>query len=109
MGDSSNMDDSVDLGHRVVRAVAGQDAKSGQDAHGASQESPGVARAVSTAGTPDQPGPRDDLRTALIDLSGLSLADLDAVGQTALAAALRRIVARGGQSADPVVGFQSSI
>jgi FXSXX-COOH protein len=60
-----------------------------------------------SSGAPDEAS--DELRTTLIDLSDLSLGDLDEVGQTALGMALRRIVARGSEPASPVVGFQSSI
>ncbi|MEU8247249.1 FxSxx-COOH cyclophane-containing RiPP peptide [Nonomuraea sp. NPDC048916] len=43
----------------------------------------------------------------LIDVSGLSLSDLDALDQPSLALALRRLVEDAGSG--PVAGFQSAL
>lgn len=102
------MDDSADVGDETPSAATGPRAASGRGVRGVRPE-PTAGPARDFTGTADLSGPLDDLGTTLIDLSGLSLGDLDAVGQTALGTALRRVVARGNEPTDPVVGFQSSI
>jgi FXSXX-COOH protein len=109
VGDSAVMDDSADLGDETTRAAEGSRATNGPDAHSAGPATTAADGATNSTVMAGLSGPPDDLRTALIDLSGLSLGDLDAVGQTALGTALRRIVAREGEPTHPVLGFQSSI
>lgn len=57
-------------------------------------------------GVPNSTG---DLEADLIDLAGLSLADLEDLGQSSLGVTLRRVLDQDRQPADPVVAFQSSI
>jgi FXSXX-COOH protein len=45
----------------------------------------------------------------LVDLSGLSLADLRGLPNSVVAESLRRIVAELDLAAEPVAGFQSAI
>ncbi|MEU9835113.1 FxSxx-COOH cyclophane-containing RiPP peptide [Streptosporangium sp. NPDC048047] len=47
--------------------------------------------------------------SGLIDVSGLSLRDLDRLDETALAHALRRLMEVEERDADPVAGHQSSV
>lgn len=109
VGDSAVMDDSADLGDETTSATEDSRATNAPDAHSTGPPPTAAVRVTNSTVTADLSGPPDDLRTALIDLSGLSLGDLDAVGQTALGTALRRIVAREGEPTHPVLGFQSSI
>lgn len=54
---------------------------------------------------------RDDISAAvngLIDLTGLSLRDLDESGQSCLGDALRRVLRSREDDAEPVAGFSSS-
>jgi FXSXX-COOH protein len=107
MGDSSGMDDDADVRGSADQAADVLHVIAGRNPHGTSSAPTAIPDGVSS-GSADLPGPRADLGAALIDTSDLSLGDLDVVGQTALGAALARIVSRSTQ-ADPVVGFQSSI
>lgn len=50
-----------------------------------------------------------ELPTDLPDLTGLALTDLDALDDTALGQALRRILADVTRPDDAVAGFQSAI
>ncbi|MFF0310930.1 FxSxx-COOH cyclophane-containing RiPP peptide [Streptosporangium sp. NPDC004379] len=54
----------------------------------------------------DEDATRD---SGLIDVSGLSLRDLDRLDETALAHALRRLMEIEERDADPVAGHQSSV
>jgi FXSXX-COOH protein len=53
------------------------------------------------------PDTRDDLGDALIDVTGLSLRDVDALDETSLAEALRRVLAEAQPAA--VASFSSKI
>jgi FXSXX-COOH protein len=48
----------------------------------------------------------DDFGAGLIDVTGLSLHDLDAISESSLADALRQVL--GDDQSEPVAGFQSS-
>ena len=52
---------------------------------------------------------KEGIQTGILDLTGLSLSDLEEVRSSSLRRALRRIVAEDEDPADPVVGFQASI
>jgi FXSXX-COOH protein len=62
-----------------------------------------------TGGPPACADPEAGIDTGIVDLTGLSLGDLDHLGQSALAIALRRVLEREGEPANLVVGFQSGI
>ena len=51
----------------------------------------------------------EDIETELPDLTALSLGDLEKIGPSSLGHALRRVLSRDDDPADPVVGFQASI
>jgi FXSXX-COOH protein len=53
--------------------------------------------------------PPADLETDMIDLTDLSLTDLEDLSQSSLGLALRRVLDQDGGSGGEVVGFQSSI
>jgi FXSXX-COOH protein len=57
----------------------------------------------------DSPDVKAGIETDILDLTGLSLNDLEEVRPSSLRRALRRIVAQDEDPADPVVGFQASI
>ena len=58
---------------------------------------------------PSADPPLGGLETGMIDLTGLSLHDLDDLGQSSLGLALRRVLDPDGEPTDSVVGFQSGI
>ena len=51
----------------------------------------------------------DGFTSDLPDLTGLSLADLDDLGDSVLAESLRRVLERERHGREPVAGFQSAI
>lgn len=58
----------------------------------------------------DPPHVKEGIETGILDVTGLSLSDLEEVRSSSLRRALRRIVAEDDEDpADPVVGFQASI
>jgi FXSXX-COOH protein len=109
VSDPPIVDDTADLGQDATLLPDLRYVRNGRNGREAEVGPDKVTRVVSSRKVPDAAGPHDDIHTALIDASGLSLADLDGVGQSALAAALRRTLDPDGQSLDPVVGFQSGI
>lgn len=50
-----------------------------------------------------------DEETDLVDLDGLSLADIEQLDDSALAHALRRVLAEADGPEDPIAAFQSFI
>jgi FXSXX-COOH protein len=57
----------------------------------------------------DYPRVKAGIETGMLDVTDLSLNDLEEVRSSSLRRALRRILAEDGDSADPVIGFQASI
>lgn len=57
----------------------------------------------------DRPDVKPGIRTDILDLTDLTLSDLEEVRPASLRHALRRVVAQDEDPADPVVGFQASI
>ena len=57
----------------------------------------------------DSPNVKPGIQTDILDVTGLSLSDLEEVRPSSLRRALRRIVAQDEDPAHPVVGFQASI
>jgi FXSXX-COOH protein len=57
----------------------------------------------------DSPDVKPDIETDMLDVTGLSLWELEEVRPSSLRRALRRIIAEDADRTDPVVGFQSSI
>ncbi|WP_442790416.1 FxSxx-COOH cyclophane-containing RiPP peptide [Nonomuraea sp. NBC_01738] len=55
------------------------------------------------------PAQPPDIDSALLDLSGVTVADLDALDSGALAECLRRVLGDHDRRQDVVAGFQSSI
>jgi len=55
---------------------------------------------------PDVPGDADD---GLIDLSGLSLRDLDKLGESALSHELRRVLLSASADDETIAGFSESV
>ena len=56
-----------------------------------------------------RPDVNPGIETDMLDVTGLSFSDLEALGSSSLAHALKRVLARDEDSTDPVVGFQASI
>ncbi len=52
---------------------------------------------------------KSGIETDMLDVTELSLSDLEEVRPSSLGRALRRVVAQDKDPADPVVGFQASI
>ncbi|MEH0844886.1 FxSxx-COOH cyclophane-containing RiPP peptide [Micromonospora sp. CPCC 205711] len=52
---------------------------------------------------------KDDVRSDLIDLTELDLAELDALPSAVLVAALRRLERRGSAPGDQYAGFESAL
>ena len=57
----------------------------------------------------DPSGVKAGIETDILDLSGLSLSDLEEVRPSTLGRVLRRIVAQDDDPTDPVIGFEASI
>ena len=68
------------------------------------------SEAGTTAGAAESPARTDDIDVIGVDLSGLTLRQLDGLGRSSLDLALMRVLAPADDgSDDPVVGFQSAI
>jgi FXSXX-COOH protein len=50
-----------------------------------------------------------DIDTGLIDLTGVDLAEIDILGDSALARSLRRLISRTEHPGEAVAGFNDSI
>lgn len=55
---------------------------------------------------PDVP---DDAEDGIIDLSGLSLRDLDKIGESVLSHELRRVLLSASADAEAIAGFTESV
>ncbi len=57
----------------------------------------------------EPPEPPPDIATELVDLTGLTLGDLNGIKRSSLGMALQRALERDRDPSDPVVAFKSGI
>ena len=65
--------------------------------------------AVGAAAGAEPSAPGEDVPVGLVDLTGLTLGDLERLGRSSLDLALRRALAPHEDTSDPILGFQSGI